>query len=133
MLRWTPIFLLACKSIPPQTLAALPEPEPEPALASAPEPAPVTDTGAAVRETITRYAGQLRYCYELHLKVNPGLAGRVEVGWTVERGAVSASQVVFNDTGDDALATCIARRLTSWRFPEGLSGEVSWPFVFRAQ
>lgn len=127
MLRWMPILLLACKPAPPRAApAALPSPPSEAVV-------PPGDPDAEVRDTIARYSGQLRYCYELRLKAHPSLQGRVEVEWTVQHGAVQASRVLFNDTGDDDLASCITRRLASWRFHEGLTGELSWPFVFRAQ
>ncbi len=91
------------------------------------------EDGDRVKETVRRYAGQMKYCYERQLNDNPELAGRVEIGWSLNAGVVEGASVVSNDTGDDRLSKCMVDRLRRWKFDADISGDVSWPFVFRAK
>ena len=86
----------------------------------------------SVKKTVRKYQPQLKYCYEQRLKAVPSLSGRVEVAWTVVNGRVADVYVVNNQTGDAPLAKCITDKITKWRFPAGLEGDVNWPFVFRS-
>ena len=86
-----------------------------------------------VKAVVTRYSGQLTYCYEKRLKAVPGLEGRIEIGWSLSGGAVSGVYVVSNSTGDSELASCIQSKIKRWKFDSGQDGDVSWPFVFRAK
>jgi len=86
-----------------------------------------------VKAVVTRYSGQLTYCYEKRLKAVPGLEGRIEIGWSLSGGAVSGVYVVSNSTGDSELATCIQQKIKRWKFDAAQDGDVSWPFVFRAK
>lgn len=87
-----------------------------------------------IKATVNRYTGQLTYCYEKQLKVNPNLQGRIEVGWTVVAGAVTgAPYIIANTTGDSALADCVTGKIRRWQFPADADGPMSWPFVFTAQ
>ena len=87
---------------------------------------------AAMKKYIKRKKGQIRACYEMELKVNPSLAGRVEVVWTVNPdGSVSGVTVDSNTTGSTTLADCIARRIKRWRFPVTEDEfEITYPFNF---
>lgn len=90
-----------------------------------------TGDRSALAAVVDANMGQLRYCYESRLKVNPNLAGRVEVGWTIEGGKAVGIYVVANSTGDAELADCIVRRLGRWSFPSGSDGDVDgYPFIF---
>ena len=87
--------------------------------------------GGEVAKTIRRYAGELNYCYEKRLKARPDLAGRVDVSWVVEDGAVVGTPwIVANTTDDDELAKCVQQRIRRWRF-EGFAGEANNPFIFQ--
>lgn len=90
----------------------------------------IGDSGK-VKNTVRRYAGQMKYCYEQQLKKNASLEGRVELGWAVYDGAVESAYVVSNGTGDDELAKCMVAKLKRWKFDAGIEGDVQWPFVFR--
>lgn len=86
---------------------------------------------SALSGVIQANVGQLRYCYESRLKVNSRLAGRVEVGWTIENRRAVGIYVVANTTDDAELADCIVRRLARWDFPDGADGDVDgYPFIF---
>jgi hypothetical protein len=86
----------------------------------------------AVKGVVTKYSGQLTYCYEKRLKAIPTLGGRIEVGWNVAAGKVSgAPYIVTNTTGDAELASCITQKIRRWEFPSDVDGSLSWPFVFQ--
>jgi len=91
----------------------------------------VGDMGA-VKKYIARKKGQVRSCYEAELKVDPSLAGKVEVVWTVNPdGSVSGVTVDANTTGNQALGDCVVRRIKRWQFPEAEEEfEISYPFIF---
>jgi outer membrane biosynthesis protein TonB len=89
---------------------------------------------SAVKKTVRRYSGQLKYCYEQRLKANPDLEGRVSLTWTVGAGgAVTEVYVEGNTTGDSQLASCMEKKVKRWKFPADVEGDISWPFVFRAK
>lgn len=93
----------------------------------------LTGDKATVAKTVRGYAGQVKYCYESRLKVVPGLGGRVEIGWSIDAGAVSGVYTVSNDTGDAELAKCIEGKIRRWKFPADSDGDVSWPFLLSAK
>lgn len=86
-----------------------------------------------VTATVRKYTGQLQYCYEKVLKVDPTLEGRVEVGWRVQGGLVVGSPfVIANTTGNGELADCVVKKIRRWEFPPDVEGEISaWPFLFQ--
>ncbi len=87
------------------------------------------DTDAVVK-VVRKYTGQIKYCYERRLKENPGVAGRVEVQWTITDGRVTSASLFANTTGDDELGSCIISKIKKWRFPsDQVEGEVIYPFV----
>ena len=77
--------------------------------------------------------GQLKYCYEKHLRTEASLEGRVEIGWSVYGGAVEGVYVISNSTGSSGLADCIVKRIERWTFSDEIEGDMSWPFVFRQE
>lgn len=87
-----------------------------------------------VTATVKRYAGQLQYCYEKVLKVDPTLEGRVEIGWSVAGGVVRGMPfVIANTTESGELADCVVKKIRRWEFPPDVEGEMSWPFLFRSK
>ncbi|MCB9693280.1 MAG: AgmX/PglI C-terminal domain-containing protein [Alphaproteobacteria bacterium] len=89
----------------------------------------VGDT-SMLKAHVRRRAGQMKYCFERELKRVGELGGRVEIGWTMDAGTVGDVWVVHNGTGSEDLARCMVDKVKRWSFPDALSGEVSWPFVF---
>lgn len=86
------------------------------------------DAGSA-RKTVNKYKGQVKYCYDSQLKVDPTIQGRVEIEFVVKEGLVRSSSLVVNTTGSDGLATCINGKVRTWRFDDDLSGTFVYPFV----
>lgn len=86
---------------------------------------------AKIKATISKYTGQVRACHERRLKSDPELSGRVELLWYITGGRVTSVQVLGNTTGDSELASCIALKVKTWRFPSDLEPdtEVMYPFI----
>jgi hypothetical protein len=76
-----------------------------------------------VKTVVRRNQGQIKACYEAQLLNNPSLSGRVAVTMTIVSGRVTSAKVDENTTGDDALGTCITRKIRSWKFDADVSDE----------
>lgn len=76
-------------------------------------------------------------CYEKSLiqAGGSGLAGRLKVGWFVDRSGKAINIQKKSTFGSESgLFSCIARAISSWQFPKprgGKGAQVDWPFVFR--
>jgi hypothetical protein len=93
----------------------------------------VSELGAFVRSR----ESQLRYCYtEQGLKVNPALAGTVNVAITLTASGnvtgVDARAGSMSGAGTEQVTSCIENRVRAWRFPasESEGGTYSFPFSF---
>jgi len=84
----------------------------------------------AIKRTLRRYNGQIRYCYEHRIKIDSSLSGRIEIGALVEAGEIVDLWTNSNTTHDSELERCILKRVRRWHFPTEASGELSWPYVF---
>lgn len=86
----------------------------------------------AVRRAVRRNIEPLTTCYQTALAAKPGLAGMVEVDFTI---AVDGTATAAKATGvDDTLAACIAKAIGAIRFPrpaEGLATPVKLPLALR--
>ncbi len=79
---------------------------------------------SAIRGVVDRYSGQIRACYEQRLKEAPHLKGRIELLWSIEQGRTRGVQLIWNSTGDSTLASCMASKVSFWRFPSDLGEDV---------
>jgi len=113
------------------------ERDPAPAQVAAP-----FNPDDAVREIRARM-GTVRGCYEAASRREPGLRGKLQLGFDIaDSGQVAATQIEVNGLRVDAdystvnvLASCIRRQALGWRLsPEGPAGgaHVSYVFVFEA-
>ncbi len=86
---------------------------------------------------IRRRIRAIQSCYERELRNNPTLNGRVLVRFTIQTsGSVSGASATENSTGSPAVATCVVRTISRFRFnpgPEGGSVTFAYPFVFAPQ
>jgi hypothetical protein len=96
------------------------------------------DTGLErdmIKAVIDRNQGQVRFCYEQGLQQNPGLNGRVAVGFTIGgNGAVKIANIDSTTINSKVIEDCIVMRLKTWKFPlpqGGVDVKVSYPFVLR--
>lgn len=79
---------------------------------------------------------KVRECYEVRLRDNNALAGRVEVQFVVAPNGMVIEVAVTEDTmKDPAVARCVQSVVLGVRFPKARNGkttEVAYPFVFAA-
>ncbi|MBX2800650.1 MAG: AgmX/PglI C-terminal domain-containing protein [Myxococcales bacterium] len=131
------LLLGACAKDAEVVAATPPPPPPQPVSEPAPasvQPLEGEARDEAIKGVVRRYSGQMAVCYERRLKVDAAVAGRVELGWMVDRGKVVGSpHIVSNGSGDDALAACLVKNIQRWSFPMDIVGEIVWPFSFRRQ
>lgn len=92
---------------------------------------------ALVQRQIKQRIKSITRCYESELRRNPGLSGKVTVTFTIqERGNVTGAKAAENTTGSAAMADCVTRTISRFRFnpgPEGGSVTFRYPFVFQPQ
>lgn len=83
-----------------------------------------------VRQVLRKYSGQVKYCYDLRLKENPNISGRLAVDVSVAAGRVTSVIIAENTTGDSELESCVKRKIRSWRFPADMTEEgLYFPFA----
>ncbi|HET9551866.1 MAG TPA: AgmX/PglI C-terminal domain-containing protein, partial [Anaeromyxobacteraceae bacterium] len=91
-----------------------------------------------IRAVIKEHAAQIRFCYEEQLAVNPKLAGKVLIKWTIDADGNASNASV--DTGgttlaDDKVHQCMMARIVSWQFPKPKGGGIAvitYPWILRA-
>ena len=82
---------------------------------------------AKVKVVVSKYRGQVRFCYEQALKKgNPG--GKVTLRFTID-GTGKVTSAKATGTRDPQFHACVERRARTWTFPEGNAGEIVYPFV----
>jgi TonB family protein len=88
-----------------------------------------------VEEVILRNMGQITYCYEKGLQIEPDLKGRVAVNFVIgSSGQVSTARVQHSSVDSSKLEGCIVGRLKGFKFPRPVAGvnvQVQYPFSFR--
>ncbi len=92
---------------------------------------------ALVQRQIKQRLKSITRCYESELRKNPSLGGKVTVTFTIqERGNVTNAKASENTTGSAAVADCVTRTISRFRFnpgPDGGSVTFRYPFVFQPQ
>lgn len=92
---------------------------------------------ALVQRQIKQRLKSITRCYESELRKNPSLSGKVTVTFTIqERGNVTDARATENTTGSPAVADCVTRAISRFRFnpgPDGGSVTFRYPFVFQPQ
>lgn len=93
----------------------------------------------AVRRVVRQHMREIQLCYDRALNRNPGLSGKIVIGWDVgEQGRVIRAQGISDRSTIEAsseLTQCIVNRLKGWTFPEPPRNEVytvSYPFALSA-
>ena len=100
------------------------------------QPAQKAGTGqldsGSISRVINRRASRIQQCYERKLKVNPKLAGKVIVNFTIGRaGRVTQAKPVTDSVGS-GVGSCVAQVVKGFRFPRPKGGNVmvNKTFVF---
>ncbi|MBL8945454.1 MAG: TonB family protein [Myxococcales bacterium] len=90
-----------------------------------------------IRNVVREHIGDIQTCYQDGLARDATLAGRVAVTFVIAPdGRVRDSVVSESDLGDTAVSDCIARAITTWRFPEpddGNAVSVVYPFLLESE
>lgn len=88
-----------------------------------------------IAAVIQQNLGQIRFCYEQGLQLEPSLNGRVGVDFTIgANGLVKAASIGSTSLNAKSVEDCVVMRLKSWKFPlpqGGVEVKVSYPFVLR--
>ena len=86
-----------------------------------------------IQRIVRQNFGRFRLCYELGLRKNPALQGRVAAKFVIDRtGAVSTSADGGSDLPDRDVVACVVRAFSSLSFPQPEGGIVTvvYPIVF---
>ncbi|MFO0627194.1 MAG: VIT domain-containing protein [Polyangiales bacterium] len=87
-----------------------------------------------IRRVVQRNLGQVRRCYEIALRANPALTGRLVPRFVIDaQGRVVGVQFTVNTLNDPSVAACVEAALRRWIFPAPGSGgmvTVSYPMNF---
>ncbi len=86
-----------------------------------------------IRRVVHPNLGRLRSCYELGLRANPKLEGRVVVKFVIDpSGAVSSAQEGNSDLQDAGVVVCVLGAFRRMKFPRPESGSVTvtYPVMF---
>ena len=89
---------------------------------------------ANIFKVVTRRKNAIKFCYDKALMLNPKLAGKIVVKWTIGTdGRVKNATVLPGATlKDKSVQSCILMRVRTMRFAKPKSGIciVRWPFIF---
>jgi hypothetical protein len=88
-----------------------------------------------IAQVVQRNMGQIRFCYEQGLQLEPALAGRVMASWTINGQGVVVDPGIANSTlSSKTVEDCILLRLRTWKFPlpqGGANVKVAYPFMLK--
>ena len=77
-----------------------------------------------LRRINRRHANEVKYCYQKELQKKPGLAGAIEVSYTIDaRGMVSASSLVSSTMSSPAVERCVVQAVRRWLYPKPGDGK----------
>lgn len=88
----------------------------------------------AVKRAILAAMGKLQYCYERGLLAKPGMAGLVQMKWTITPGGgVGAINVATSQLNNGSVHDCLMGVIRGIRFPSPKGGpaNVEYPFDFK--
>ncbi|NRA65723.1 MAG: AgmX/PglI C-terminal domain-containing protein [Pseudobacteriovorax sp.] len=86
-----------------------------------------------IKKTIQRNRFELQLCFELALRRNQGLQGKMEWQWRLDsRGKISELELLNSSINDRKMIRCVRKRIANWRFPRPKRGsvEIKYPFFF---
>lgn len=83
---------------------------------------------------IRSHLQEVQDCYRVALGRQEGLAGKIQVKFTVVHdGSVSQANVVKSTLNDAQMEKCLTDRILTWKFPDYKGGPecvVNYPFTF---
>ena len=85
-----------------------------------------------IASVVRRNLGQIRFCYEQGLQLDPSLSGLVAVFWIIDaNGQVKLAKIKKTSLNNKSVEDCMLRRLKTWKFPIPRNSQdvrVSYPF-----
>jgi len=96
----------------------------------------VTSTYMQITRKIVRaHLNEIKHCYDIGLKQDPELAGRVVVTFTIAGdGTVKSAQIASSDLSNATVTECMLARVERWKFAKPRDGAevvVNYPFILR--
>ena len=89
-----------------------------------------------IARIIRQNRGGFRYCYERRLNERRGLEGKVKLEFVIgSAGRVVVAQVTESTLNDNAVESCLTRRMQRTQFPRPKGGGtvvVRYPFLFKS-
>ena len=85
-----------------------------------------------IQKVIRKSQPRIKRCYELSLRTNPKLAGKLTVAFTIDvQGKVKLATIEGDSAGDEALAECLLDVIRALVFPKQESEvRITYPFMF---
>lgn len=96
----------------------------------------VTGTYMQITRKIVRaHLPEVKHCYDLGLKQDSQLAGRIVVKFKITGdGSVDEAEIASSDLANETVSDCIVSRVERWKFAKPHDGEevvIHYPFVLR--
>lgn len=91
-----------------------------------------SEAAGGITSVVNRKKGQVQYCYELRLKENPSIGGRLAISVDIAAGRVTGVRIEENSTGDKAIEGCVIGKVRRWRFPSDATESIYLPFALSA-
>jgi outer membrane biosynthesis protein TonB len=91
-----------------------------------------SEAAGGITSVVNRKKGQVQYCYELRLKENPSIGGRLAISVDIAAGRVTGVRIEENSTGDKAIESCVIGKVRRWRFPAEATESIYLPFALSA-
>ena len=89
----------------------------------------------SINAVIQKNMGQIVYCYEKGLQVDPKASGLVNVRFIIGgNGRVATAKVASSSVGSKKIDSCIINKLSGWKFPKPhgkVNVKVNYPFELR--
>lgn len=90
-----------------------------------------------IRGVVNRHKPEVRQCFREGMARDPGLAGEVEVAFTIQGdGSVAYPTIARSTVNDRAVDACVTEAVKRWRFPvfvaSGGDVDVKFPFAVGA-
>ncbi len=86
-----------------------------------------------ISRVIASHYGEVRYCYEKQLKMNPDLEGKLTVRFTIGTdGHISNATIEESTLNNMEVESCVLYKVKNWQFPRPRGGSVTviFPFIF---
>jgi hypothetical protein len=90
------------------------------------------ENGDLISTAVKKYQSGVKSCYDLSLKANPNLAGKITVDVDINGGRVTTVSLSNNTTNDAAFGDCVVKKVRTWRFDPSVSDSIALPFTFSA-